>query len=273
MKPLIIDTDIGEDIDDTLALAYAIKSKFDIKLISTVHGDTEKRAKIAKKVTNLLGVEIPVVYGERNPIKQKHIFSLGDGGKGFIDNGQKFDISGNGVERIAETIYENPGISVACIGPLTNLARVFERHKDLAAKVDEMYFMGNAIVARDNYYINFRAHNFKVDPEAVDIIFAAPVRKTIITTEVSKMNYLTRNELSNLVDGELGRYITEAGIFGLDRVGYENAHLYDPLALAHHSEKGLTERVRFGDIEITTGMKVDFKKQFIDILGGKDENK
>ena len=60
---LIIDTDIGTDIDDALALAFALKLGLDLKLITTVHGDTLLRAKIAKKLTQLLGADIPVAAG------------------------------------------------------------------------------------------------------------------------------------------------------------------------------------------------------------------
>jgi len=74
MTSLIIDTDIGGDVDDSIAIYYAVKSGMDIKLISTVHGNTELRAKIAKKLTTLLDVEIPVAAGEEFPIKQRQIW-------------------------------------------------------------------------------------------------------------------------------------------------------------------------------------------------------
>jgi inosine-uridine nucleoside N-ribohydrolase len=45
MKPLIIDTDIGTDIDDALAIIYAVANDIDIKLITTVHGNAMQRAK------------------------------------------------------------------------------------------------------------------------------------------------------------------------------------------------------------------------------------
>ena len=67
---LIIDTDIGTDVDDAIALTYAIRSGIDIPLITTVHGNTTIRARIARKLVSLLGKDIPVVAGAEKPLKQ-----------------------------------------------------------------------------------------------------------------------------------------------------------------------------------------------------------
>ena len=52
---IIIDTDIGEDIDDTWALIFLLSSRFvDIKLISVTTGDVKYKAKIVAKILTLL---------------------------------------------------------------------------------------------------------------------------------------------------------------------------------------------------------------------------
>ena len=68
-KKLIIDTDIGTDIDDAIALVYAVRSGYDIPLITTVHGNTIRRALIAQKLASLLGADIPIAAGEKKPLK------------------------------------------------------------------------------------------------------------------------------------------------------------------------------------------------------------
>ena len=92
-KKLIIDTDIGTDIDDALALVYAVRSGYNIPLITTVHGDTVRRAHIAKKLTHLLGADILVAAGEQKPLKQHHLYWYGDEGEGFIGAHENFDMS------------------------------------------------------------------------------------------------------------------------------------------------------------------------------------
>src|SRR3989338_1250017 len=101
-KKLIIDTDIGTDIDDALALVYAVRSGYNIPLITTVHGDTVRRAHIAKKLTRLLGTDIPVAAGEQKPLKQHHLYWYGDEGSDLLASGEKFDVRHDGVESLVD---------------------------------------------------------------------------------------------------------------------------------------------------------------------------
>ena len=63
--PVILDTDIGDDIDDTWALALALKSpELDVKLVVTDFGNTEQRAKLVARVLELAGrTDIPIGIG------------------------------------------------------------------------------------------------------------------------------------------------------------------------------------------------------------------
>ncbi|NMC08507.1 MAG: nucleoside hydrolase, partial [Candidatus Lokiarchaeota archaeon] len=63
---VIIDTDIGSDIDDAYALAFAMKVGLDIAGISTVSGDTVKRGRIAKKMLGLAGKNSVPVFAGKN---------------------------------------------------------------------------------------------------------------------------------------------------------------------------------------------------------------
>ena len=63
--PIILDTDIGDDIDDTWALALALKSpELDVKLVVTDYGNTEHRAKIVARILEVAGrTDIPIGIG------------------------------------------------------------------------------------------------------------------------------------------------------------------------------------------------------------------
>ena len=63
--PVILDTDIGTDIDDTWALAFLLKCpELDVKLITTASGDTFERAKIVAKILEIAGrTDIPIGLG------------------------------------------------------------------------------------------------------------------------------------------------------------------------------------------------------------------
>src|SRR5215472_11943102 len=77
-EEVIIDTDIGDDVDDAFALALAVRSpEFEILGVTTTFGDTETRAKIADHFLAEVGrSEIPVLAGlptvTRNPMSQRH---------------------------------------------------------------------------------------------------------------------------------------------------------------------------------------------------------
>ena len=269
---VIIDTDIGSDIDDAIAIAYAVKSGMDIKLITTVHGPTEIRAKITKKLTQQLGVEIPVAVGESKPLKQNHIFLTGAEGNGYINEKEKFDLKHDAVDALAEAVYDNKNeADIAAIGPLTNIAKAFQKYPDLSGFIRHIYFMGNAIVTSDNCYLNYRSHNLKVDPEAADIVFAAKIPLTIVTTEVCKKNYLTKEEVEELgLKAHGGNpaldYILTGAIEWMGIRTSDKAYLYDPLVVHHCLDESITEKVRFKNINITVDTRADFKEVVLDKL-------
>lgn len=264
--PVLIDTDIGTDADDAMALVYAVRSGMDIVLVSTVHGDTGLRAAIAKKFLHLLGSTVPVVAGERKPLKQPTVYWTGIEGNGFVDTEWRGRI--DGVEAIAETIRAHEGIDIAAIGPLTNIAKTFQQYPDLAAKVRHLYMMGNAVQCGDHLHLNYRAHNFKADPEAADIVMASAVPKTIITTEVSKQLPLDVEELERLRDtgNPTLQYIHDSAKAWMHYVGYTTAFLYDPLVVAHCGDGNITTRKIYGNVAVTAAVDPTFKGRFLEII-------
>ena len=67
---VIIDTDIGDDIGDALALAVALQSPaLDIVGITTAYGDVQTRARLARRICSAAGrPDIPVMAGEPMPL-------------------------------------------------------------------------------------------------------------------------------------------------------------------------------------------------------------
>src|SRR5277367_5419856 len=68
--PVIFDTDIGDDIDDALALALALQSpELDVKLVTTVADDVESRTRLAWKELGLFGRhDIALATGAPEPL-------------------------------------------------------------------------------------------------------------------------------------------------------------------------------------------------------------
>lgn len=124
--PIIIDTDIGSDIDDTWALAMALGCpELDVKMIVTCTGDTRFRTKIVCKFLERVGrTDIPVGIGLPFESMLEHQ-------REYIDDYDLDSYSGvlheDGVTAMAEMIKQSDEkITLVCIGPLPNIARLLE---------------------------------------------------------------------------------------------------------------------------------------------------
>jgi purine nucleosidase len=137
---IILDTDVGMDVDDAYAISLAAKSpEITIEGITTVYGDTLLRAKIALKLLKLAGrSDIPVFVGEGEPITEnKKSFMLGFEGEGLLtpeDRGLKVTF-GNAVEFITSRALDSKrDLTLVCIGALTNIATAFKREPNIRKK-------------------------------------------------------------------------------------------------------------------------------------------
>ena len=124
--PVIIDTDIGSDIDDTWALAMALGCpEIDIKLITTCTGDTSYRAKIVCKFLQRVGrTDIPVGLGLT-------FDNLSENQKSYVDDYQLQDYPGSvvddGVRAMADIIMQSDEkVTLICLGPLQNIAKLLQ---------------------------------------------------------------------------------------------------------------------------------------------------
>ena len=74
--PVILDTDIGDDIDDTWALAMLLGCpEVDLKLIVTASDDTQKKTRLVAKILERIGrTDVPIGTGVKTsdqPIHQE----------------------------------------------------------------------------------------------------------------------------------------------------------------------------------------------------------
>ena len=139
--PIIIDTDIGTDIDDTWALAMALNSpELDIKLITTARGDTVYRAKLVAKFLQVAGrTDIPIGIGIQlgyNAVREPQADWL----KGFNMKNYKGRVFQDGVDAIIKTITASKEkVTVIGIAPLPNIARALSLKPEI---VERAKFVG-----------------------------------------------------------------------------------------------------------------------------------
>jgi purine nucleosidase len=142
-EKVIIDTDIGDDIDDAFAIALALKSpELEILGISTTFGDTEARAKIVDRLLGEAGrTDIPVLAGApthtTNVMNQKR---YGEGGH-FARASHP-----NAVDFILDEIRRYPGqITLIAIGPLMNVGALIDKDPATFLKLKRVVMMGGSI--------------------------------------------------------------------------------------------------------------------------------
>ena len=134
--PVILDTDIGTDIDDTWALVMALNSpELDIKLITTARGDTVYRAKLVAKMLQVAGrTDIPIGIGIRlgyDAVREPQADWL----KGFDIKKHKGRVYQDGVEAILKTISASKEkVTVIGIAPLPNIARALSLKPEIVKK-------------------------------------------------------------------------------------------------------------------------------------------
>jgi inosine-uridine nucleoside N-ribohydrolase len=181
--PVILDTDIGGDIDDAWALGMLLKSpELDLKLIVSDTGDTEYRAKICAKMLEQAGrSDIPVGVGLRQASdgpRERQAEWVKDydlkqyPGKIFED----------GVSAILDLIEESPvPVSLICIGPVSNIAEVLRKKPEIAAKTDFIGMFGSIAKQHGGESGAIAEFNVKMDVASCQVVFKAPWRSATIT--------------------------------------------------------------------------------------------
>jgi purine nucleosidase len=141
-EKIIIDTDIGDDVDDAFALALAVRSpELQILGVMTTFGDTEMRAKIAERFLGEVGrTEIPVLAGKatasKMPMSQRR----------YRENRLAKDSYGDAVEFLLEQIRKYPGqITLLAIGPLMNVGAAIDQDAATFRKLKRVVLMGGSI--------------------------------------------------------------------------------------------------------------------------------
>lgn len=247
-----LDTDIGDDIDDVLALYLGLHlSEIEIVGISTVYENTELRARMAKKCVRLAGRDIPVYAGIGTPYD----------GENFRGTEHRFcqytpDLenpefaprnAGAPGERAAEAILEaaaryGKALTVLAIGPLTNVACALRRSPEIMNRVRRIVFMGGS------YYSQFREWNVICDVDAAKTVFGSAVPLECVGTDVTERTEIPRREHDAFLQARgsdpLTAYLFEC--IRLWTAAYERKILlHDPLTLYYcaHPEALLMETV------------------------------
>ncbi|MDA1076872.1 MAG: nucleoside hydrolase [Proteobacteria bacterium] len=177
--PVILDTDIGMDVDDVWALAFLMCCpELDLKLVVSENGDTEYAAALAAKLLTIaerddvpVGVGIPLTSTPRTHLPWLADFTLAD----YVGA-----VHRDGVGAMIDQINASPEpVTIVAIGPVTNLAAALQRDPSIA---DKVRFVGMHGSVRKGYLGAPKPHleyNVKAYPQACRMVFEAAWPMTI----------------------------------------------------------------------------------------------
>jgi inosine-uridine nucleoside N-ribohydrolase len=231
---IIIDTDIGDDVDDAFAVGLALRSpELEIVGISTTFGDTEARAKILDRLLGEAGrPDIPVAAGIptqiNGPMTQR---KYGEGGHfGKASHAKAADF-------ILEQIRRYPGeITLVAIGPLVNVGALIDKDPETFRKLRRVVLMGGSIQRGYGDLGYSKPHgpeaewNIKNDIPSAKKLFASGVPIFMMPLDSTQLKL---DEVKRAVLFEAGTPVTDALTLLYHEWGQETPTLFDAMSIAY----------------------------------------
>lgn len=170
---VLLDTDIGSDIDDAACLAYLLaQPECQLLGITTVTGQGLQRAMIASALCHFAGKDVPIHIGAEVPliVAQRQLEAPQAAALDKWDHGVEFP-RGQAVEFLRHTIRENPGeVILLTIGPLTNIGLLFATDPEIPSLLKGLVSMAGSYWSGIN---EGHEWNIILDPHAAGIVYRA----------------------------------------------------------------------------------------------------
>jgi len=229
-QKVIFDTDFAvPPQDDALALILALQSpELEILGITTVAGNRsmEDATADALRVLEIAGrSDIPVFKGANMPlVHEKSEFATTVHGTWWSDDpprtppggfAKKQAESTSALEFIVKTVMSHPGeITIAAIGPLTNIAAAIRMEPGFAQRVKQINIMGGAIASLPDGAGNLTPNaefNFWVDPEAAKVVLRSNIPTVLAPLNVTRKTHFTKEWFDRIVqaDTAITRFLEE----------------------------------------------------------------
>ncbi len=178
--PILLDTDIGSDIDDAFALALAVASpEIDLAGVTTVTAGAEDRAWMVCRFLTAVGRrEVAVAWGrDRQPASAIEGQMQYRRHPAVLFNRTARPVKESAVELMYARLKARPGrLTVVALGPLTNVARLLAEHPDCKPWIKRIVLMGGSVRVGYEGKPGAEAEwNIKSDVAAARAVFAAGV--------------------------------------------------------------------------------------------------
>lgn len=277
-KKVILDTDIGDDIDDSFALLLLLESNcFDVLGVTTVFRNTEKRAKMARQLIKVLGYDVNVYPGSNFPliskiedlippeikakekVDEKGLYLIPQ----YDESMEKEDISSiHAVDFIIEQVHRYPHeVTIIPIGPMTNVALAIKKDPTIVPLIKEIRFMGGG------YGLDWAEWNVFCDPEAAYIVYHSDIKISAVGFNVTCQTGLSPDDVNELKNSQSHsiRIIYKAMEKWFEHYKFTTPVMHDPLTVASLIDESI---VTFIDEKMNVDLKNVRGKTFIDKENG-----
>ncbi len=170
---ILLDTDIGSDIDDAVCLAYLLANPdCDLLGITTVSGEATKRAQMASVLCKVAGKQIPIFPGAEKPLLNDPLQPKAHQASALSkwDHDETFP-EGQAIPFMREIIRSNPGeVVLLTIGPLTNIGLLFGMDPEIPSLLKGLVMMCGIFTNRLPG-VGPREWNAMQDPHATAIVY------------------------------------------------------------------------------------------------------
>ena len=239
-EQVIIDTDIGDDIDDAFALALALRSpELEILGVTTTFGDTEARARIVDRFLAEAGrPDIRVAAGA--PTASKSSLTQ----RPYAEAGHLARTSHpDAVTFLLDQIRRHPGeITLVAIGPLMNVGAAIDKDPATFRKLSRVVLMGGCIERGYGDLGYSPAHgpdaewNILNDIPSAQKLFASGVPVAMMPLDSTQLKL---DEVKRAFLFRQGTPITDALTLLYHQWGQETPTLFDPMTIAYIVNPGL----------------------------------
>lgn len=278
-RPIIIDTDPGQDDAVAIMLALASPDELEVLGITAVAGNVplDKTLKNALSIVQLSGrPDVPVFAGCDRPMVRDLVTAEHVHGATGLNGADLADPTlepapGHAVDFIIRSCQPRPDgqkVTICILGPLTNVATALDRDPSIAENIEEIVIMGGGLFEGGNI-TPAAEFNIYVDPQAAALIFATGLPIVLMPLDVTHKALTTASRIQAFADMQSPPGDCVAGMLGffqrfdVEKYGSEGGPLHDPTVIAYLLQPGLLTG-RLCNVEIETQSELTMGATIID---------
>ncbi len=248
-RKVLLDTDIGSDIDDAVALAYLLRQpRCELLGITTVTGNAQGRAQLAAALCKVAGARVPIYPGAEKPLIVESMQTQAPQTQRLTDRQPEF-VDNEAINFLRDTIRAHPHeVTLLAVGPLSNIATLFSQDPEIPNLLAELVIMGGKY---SDYPTPWgpTEWNIIVDPHAAQQVLASSVPQITATgLDITWQVSMGPEEVAKRFrqDPLLEVVLDWSSVWFAER---DLLHFHDPLTAATLFNPGLC-RFQSGDVHV-----------------------